>query len=54
VPTARQYLKRKLAEWAGDQQELLILTDESPVEKASWNHSQAGATLVRYVYSDES
>jgi hypothetical protein len=37
--TARQYLKRKLAEQVGDRQELLIPTGESPFEKASLNHS---------------
>jgi hypothetical protein len=37
--TARQYLKRKLAKWVGDRQELLILTGESPFERASLNHS---------------
>jgi len=37
--TARQYLKRKLAERVGDPQELLILIGESPFEKASLNHS---------------
>jgi len=37
--TARQYLKRKLAERVGDRQELLIPTGESPFEKASLNHS---------------
>jgi hypothetical protein len=33
--TARQYLKRKLAERVGDRQELLIPTGESPFETAS-------------------
>ena len=33
--TARQYLKRKLAERVGDRQELLIPTEESPFETAS-------------------
>ena len=37
--TARQYLKRKLAERVGDPQELLIPIGESPFEKASLNHS---------------
>ena len=37
--TARQYLKRKLAERVGDRQEPLIPTGESPFEKASLNHS---------------
>ena len=37
--TARQYLKRKLAEWVGDRQELLIPTGESPFESASVEHS---------------
>jgi hypothetical protein len=37
--TARQYLKRKLAERVGDRQELLIPTGESPFEKASLNHT---------------
>ena len=35
-PTARQYLKRKLAERVGDRQDLLIPTGESPFEKASY------------------
>ena len=33
--TARQYLRRKLAERVRDQQELLISTGESPFEKYS-------------------
>ncbi|OIB57318.1 DUF6735 family protein [Natrialba sp. SSL1] len=37
--TARQYLKRKLAEWVSDRQELLIPTGESPFESASVGHS---------------
>jgi len=37
--TARQYLKRKLAERVGDRQELRIPTGESPFEKASLNRS---------------
>ena len=37
--TARQYLKRKLAERVGDRQELLIPTGELPFEKASLNRS---------------
>jgi len=37
--TARQYLKRKLAERVGDRQELLIPTGESPFEKASLGQS---------------
>jgi hypothetical protein len=37
--TARQYLRRKLAERVRDRQELLIPTGESPFEKASLNHS---------------
>ncbi|WP_058992384.1 DUF6735 family protein [Haloarcula sp. CBA1127] len=37
--TARQYLKQKLGERVGDQQELLIPTRESPFEEASLNHS---------------
>ncbi|SFQ20013.1 hypothetical protein SAMN05216277_1333 [Halolamina pelagica] len=37
--TARQYLKRKLAERVGNRQELRIPTGESPFEKASQNHS---------------
>jgi len=37
--TARQYLKRKLAERVGDQQEARIPTSESPFEKASLNRS---------------
>lgn len=37
--TARQYLKRKLAERVGDRQELLIPTGESPFKTASLNHS---------------
>ncbi|WP_321168190.1 DUF6735 family protein [Halobaculum saliterrae] len=36
---ARQYLKRKLSEWVGDRQELLIPTGESPFEKAGLNRS---------------
>jgi len=40
--TARQYLKRKLAERVGDRLELLIPTEESPFEKASLNHPQFG------------
>ncbi len=39
LSTTRQYLKRKLAERIGDRQELLIPTGESPLEKASLNHS---------------
>jgi hypothetical protein len=37
--TARQYLKRKLAERVGDRQELLIPTGESPFEKATRRQS---------------
>jgi len=37
--TAKQYLKRKLAERVGGRQELLIPTGESPFEKASCNYS---------------
>ena len=37
--TARQYLKRKLAERVGDQQELVIPTGGSPFKKASLNRS---------------
>jgi len=37
--TARQYLQQTLAEWVGDQQELLIPTGESPFEKASLRQS---------------
>ncbi len=37
--TARQYLKRKLAERVRDRQELLIPTGESHLEKASLNRS---------------
>jgi hypothetical protein len=37
--TARQYLKRKLAERVGDRQELLIPTGESPFETASLGKS---------------
>jgi hypothetical protein len=38
--TARQYLKRKLAERGGDQQELRIPTGESPFERADPGQSQ--------------
>lgn len=37
--TARQYLKRKLAERVGDRQELLIPTEESPFKKANLSRS---------------
>nr|WP_254544813.1 DUF6735 family protein [Halomarina sp. BND7] len=37
--TARQYLKRKLAERVGDRQELLISTGEATFERASLTHS---------------
>jgi hypothetical protein len=38
--TARQYLKRKLGEWTGDRQELLVPTGESPFESAGESHQQ--------------
>lgn len=37
--TARQYLKRKLAEWVGDQQELSITTGKSSFESAGLEHT---------------